>query len=528
MDQARRHVHRSLSEAPWLSGRSGRVVDRGLMADRVDRVSGQHATAPEQTSELPVGQAQLRGAEGVLTVDPAGEPVADERGVDGGVEPLVLVAVVADQRRDEARAVAVEQGDRLVDGLGDDEGDLGRALPLPLRAEVARGRQGSPPSRCDRRRRVGSSTFVANRSAGTKGSAAASTCRRRRRVRGQRRRRRAASRKRGTSSAARARGDAAHVERVAHLAVERVASRSRRTDRHRRRGRPPATRRRCRGRSPACRPAERRRRAGATAGPDPRATASDRRRSANSAQPAARRARPDEATSSLRAVRSPPAPGRRRARRSPRRCPGRRSRSASRPCSRCAPPRGVGEDVRAPLEHEADDSERGAPRPRRSTRRDRPSATLHVTAQRRALPAAQAGDHLVEHPLGELRAGSSTARPLPRGDVGRVGGADPGDHGAVREPVGEGAEERRDLLVADAAERRERARPRRPRRPSRPRARRPACAADRRCRRRRRDDHRLGRRPPARRHGHEAIATDDDRLTGSSRSSGSGLLTRPA
>ena len=66
------------------------VGDRGPVADRVHRLPRQHAAAGEQSAALPVGQAELGRVEGVLAVDPAGEAVADERGIDGGVEAVVL------------------------------------------------------------------------------------------------------------------------------------------------------------------------------------------------------------------------------------------------------------------------------------------------------------------------------------------------------------------------------------------------------------------------------------------------------
>ena len=94
------------------------------MAHGVHRISREHAAPGEQTTELPVRQSELRGVERVLAVDPAGEPVAHEWRVDGGVEAPLLVAVVTDERRHEPRTVAVEQGDRVIDGVGDDERDL--------------------------------------------------------------------------------------------------------------------------------------------------------------------------------------------------------------------------------------------------------------------------------------------------------------------------------------------------------------------------------------------------------------------
>ncbi len=66
------------------------VLDAGAVADGVDRGAGQDAAAGQQPAALPVGEAELGRRQGVLAVDPAGEAVADERGVDGVVEAVVL------------------------------------------------------------------------------------------------------------------------------------------------------------------------------------------------------------------------------------------------------------------------------------------------------------------------------------------------------------------------------------------------------------------------------------------------------
>ena len=169
-----------------------------------------------------------------------------------------------------------------------------------------------------------------------------------------------APRNRGTSSSARADGDAADVERVAHLAVERTRSRWLRTVRRRRRVRRPATPRRCRARSRAYRPAGRRRRVDRP--PDP---SHGRRRAPGAGRrtgPIRRRAKRERTSDSvpsgspLAAIAGPTA------------C----STIASAVPRASEPIRittrvagahhtgGVGEDVRATLEHEADHAERSA------------------------------------------------------------------------------------------------------------------------------------------------------------------------
>ncbi len=116
---------------------------------------------------------------------------------------------------------------------------------------------------------------------------------------------------------------------------------------------------------------------------------------------------------------------------------------------------GVGEDIRAALEHEADNSQR------RAAGIDRPAvvgdrAERHVAAQRRGFPPAQAGDHVVEHPLREDQAGRRAAGRSCRGDVTAIGLEDRANRRLVAEPVGEAGKEPGDVLVADATERHER------------------------------------------------------------------------
>ena len=93
-------------------------------ADGEDGISAEHAGPPEQAPPLPIRQTELRLVEGVLPVDPPREAVADERRIDGGVELVVLGVVVGDQRRHEARAVAVAQLDRARDERGVGGGEV--------------------------------------------------------------------------------------------------------------------------------------------------------------------------------------------------------------------------------------------------------------------------------------------------------------------------------------------------------------------------------------------------------------------
>ena len=80
---------------------------RSAEPDRVEAVAGEDAAAAKKAAILPVGEAQLRPVEGVLTVDPAGEPIADEGRVDGLEEAVVSGGILigdagADQLRDGA------------------------------------------------------------------------------------------------------------------------------------------------------------------------------------------------------------------------------------------------------------------------------------------------------------------------------------------------------------------------------------------------------------------------------------------
>ena len=120
-------------------------------SDGVHRVARQHAAAREQPPGLPVRQPELGLIERELAVDPAGEAVADERRVDGRVEPVVLGGVVADQRRRESRAVAVEQRPRPRRRNRPRRARTRASSPTPIRrraGRVRRQRRGASRPRC--------------------------------------------------------------------------------------------------------------------------------------------------------------------------------------------------------------------------------------------------------------------------------------------------------------------------------------------------------------------------------------------
>ena len=82
--------------------------------------NGEHAiarknrTARKQATTLPVRQAQFRLVERVLTIDPTGDPVANKRCVNRVVETLLRRCVFTEEGHGELRAVAIEQGDGVV------------------------------------------------------------------------------------------------------------------------------------------------------------------------------------------------------------------------------------------------------------------------------------------------------------------------------------------------------------------------------------------------------------------------------
>ena len=191
----------------------------------------------------------------------------------------------------------------------------------------------------------------------------------------------------------------------------------------------------------------------ATAAPEPRATASARRRSSNSAQPAARAG---DRTSDTVPGRQPgwrPAPA-----------PGRASSMACAVPSASEPMRittvlpvrsdagRVGEDVGATLEHEPDDAER------RPASRHRPAGVLD--ASRSPSSRRRSASRQVRSPaiMSSRIRSDSTSRVVERPaasaarDVGVVGGPDRRHRVVVGEGSREGLEERRDLVVVTRGE----------------------------------------------------------------------------
>ena len=101
-------------------------------AEGVDGVAGQDAGSAGKAAALPVGEAEFGLVEGVLAVDPAGESVADERGIERRPHHRVVAGIFAQHGGDEAGAVAVEQCSRSVHGVDDEQGHLGALLPFPF------------------------------------------------------------------------------------------------------------------------------------------------------------------------------------------------------------------------------------------------------------------------------------------------------------------------------------------------------------------------------------------------------------
>src|SRR5690349_16725147 len=77
-------------------------------------VTRENRTARKQAPALPVRKPQFRLVQRVLSVNPAGDPVADKRRVDRVVEPRLRLGIFTDQRHGELRAVAVVQGNGLM------------------------------------------------------------------------------------------------------------------------------------------------------------------------------------------------------------------------------------------------------------------------------------------------------------------------------------------------------------------------------------------------------------------------------
>ncbi len=106
-------------------------------------IAGERAAAGEEAAIQPVGEAQLRLAESVLAVHPAGEAIADERGIDFLEETLLGGGVLGDQGGGQARGVAVEESNRLAQVVHDLERHLGRLFPLPFAAQFFFGQAGA-------------------------------------------------------------------------------------------------------------------------------------------------------------------------------------------------------------------------------------------------------------------------------------------------------------------------------------------------------------------------------------------------
>ena len=144
---------------------------------------------PNSRPGLPVGEAQFGLHQRELPIDPTGESVAHERRIDGAVELVVLVGVVADEGRDEVRAVAIALDHRVGHGVDEEQRHLRHGVPLPLVSEAG----------------IVGFEFVDDRRHAAHGSGFARGCTERR------------------DEIVRTRShDAAHVQRVAHLAVERM------------------------------------------------------------------------------------------------------------------------------------------------------------------------------------------------------------------------------------------------------------------------------------------------------------------
>ena len=116
------------------------VDDARPVAHGVDTVARQDPTSTEHPATPPSSTAQLGRPERVLSVDPTREPVADERGVDGGEEPLVLVDGLADQRGDEVRAQPSCAGRPPRRPSRRRAGRPPASAPTPTRGRVARPR----------------------------------------------------------------------------------------------------------------------------------------------------------------------------------------------------------------------------------------------------------------------------------------------------------------------------------------------------------------------------------------------------
>ncbi len=438
--RGRRHQRRSSGSTTWARWRT-------VCTESPD------STPPRASSRPPcqLDRPSSGRVEGVLAVDPAGEAVADERGVDGGVEAVALGGVVADDRGDEARAVAVAQLDGGVDvgasRRAATSGECSHSHSRPRSSAAIGDAAGSTCSPSARRTLISS----LKRAAGTAGRDDASTCRPGRASRAARRPRRWP---RGTRRRDRRARPGCSTRSACCTPCGRGSGRRRRGSARRRR-QPPATSHappvpwRLTG-VPAWRATAP---SWATAAPDPRATASDSRGSANSAQPAERAG--DRTSDTVPAGRPAAASAGSRAAvddaSTP--CRGRRTRCASRRCCRCAARRWR--------------RRRRWAAPRRRTRRrragprrastDQPSCSTRPSDSSRrsgeSRPRPQAAHHVVAHRGGQHETGRRAAGGLGAGDVGGVGGERSGSTiASSARPLGEALVELGDLLVGATGE----------------------------------------------------------------------------
>ena len=88
-------------------------------AKRIDAIAAQHAAAREKPPALPVRQAQFGPVERVLTVDPTGEPVANEGRVDGREESRLGRRILGDQGSDKTWAMLIEERHRFIEAIDD-------------------------------------------------------------------------------------------------------------------------------------------------------------------------------------------------------------------------------------------------------------------------------------------------------------------------------------------------------------------------------------------------------------------------
>ena len=264
---------------------------------RVKTPSPLKDTAPrEQPAALPVRQAEFRPVVGVLTIDPAGEPVAHEGGVAPGRANRSCAAGSSEISETVNRGEwVVEEGDRGIE-IGDDrEPDVRPYPPIPIRGRDRRRRRRGPGHASGPRETGGPSSAARDRTMQQTLSVLHTL--------------------RSIEFSTAARNRAASAVSSAISQAPPVPCRL--TD-------VPA----CRAMAPSC----------ATAGPDPRATARASLRSENSAHPADRSALSSRTLPRRPAIPPRPRPGRGRASRWRARCAGRRTRCGKPLCCRPGSP----------------------------------------------------------------------------------------------------------------------------------------------------------------------------------------------